>query len=481
MNVLARLGSAQGQPARGAAWFILLAVTWSVLLFGAVYPWTYLPLLIGIALLGAYGWISATPCDREPARPIAAGLLVMMLIVTVQLVPLPAEALEHVSPATDALLRRYEFSYGLARTIGVPVMHSLSIAPDATLRALGFLVALSLFLLGCTAVIPRVRLGWLVRRLVALGFFVALFGIVQRATFNDRLYWFWVPVNVASNAFGPFVNRNHFAGWMLMTACLTAGYLYAILAEAGPQRPRSWGERAAWLSTRQASHLLFVSVALIVMVLSVVWTLSRSGIAALGVALGLFAWYAAAKLPQRHRAVAAALMLSILIGAVAWRGFDTVLDWYGRTDTLAWRFQLWVDTVPIMRDFWLTGTGLNTYGTSTLVYPTTDDAWHAAEAHNDYVQLASEGGVLLITGVAWVTFLLIRGIRRAFRFRQSPATYWLRAGATIGLVAIAVQELVDFSLQIPANAVLFALLTAVALHRPSDTVPNLHTVSDPRA
>jgi hypothetical protein len=43
----------------------------------------------------------------------------------------------------------------------------------------------------------------------------------------------------------------------------------------------------------------------------------------------------------------------------------------------------------------------------------------------------------------------------------------VRAGATVGLVAIAVQELVDFSLQIPGNAVLFVVLAAIALHRPS--------------
>ena len=50
--------------------------------------------------------------------------------------------------------------------------------------------------------------------------------------------------------------------------------------------------------------------------------------------------------------------------------------------------------------------------------------------------------------------------------RKSTTSYWLRIGAVVGLVAIGHQSIVDFSLQIPGNAVLFAALCAVALHRP---------------
>jgi O-antigen ligase len=468
-NVFTRPGATRGQPSRRGASLILFPVSCSVVLFAAVYPWVYRPLLAGIVLLGAYGWITASRSDREPARPLTVSLLALMTIMSMQLIPLPADVLLRISPATDAFLREYDFGYSLALTAGVPLTHPLSIAPDATLRGLGFLASLSVFLVGCTALLPRVRLGSAVRGLIALGFLIAIFGIVQHATFNDRLYWFWAPVNVASNAFGPFVNRNHFAGWMVMAICLTTGYLCAVLAQEGAKGPHSWSRRAEWLSSRHASRVLFVSVALIVMALSVVWTLSRSGIGALAVALGLFAWRAAVRLPQSRRAFAASLAVSVLLGAIAWRGLDTVVDWYGRTGTLEWRMRLWVDTVPIIRSFWWTGTGLNTYGIATLLYPTRDDAWHPAEAHNDYVQLASEGGVLLVIAVAWATFLLITGIRRALKAPQSRERYWVRTGAAIGLLAIAVQELADFSLQIPANAVLFALLAAIGLHRSPDS------------
>ena len=43
--------------------------------------------------------------------------------------------------------------------------------------------------------------------------------------------------------------------------------------------------------------------------------------------------------------------------------------------------------------------------------------------------------------------------------------YWLRVGAVTGLVAIALQETVEFSLQMPGNAALCATLCGIALHR----------------
>lgn len=93
-------------------------------------------------------------------------------------------------------------------------------------------------------------------------------------------------------------------------------------------------------------------------------------------------------------------------------------------------------------------------------------------AHNDYLQLASEGGLLV--GVPALIALLVVGRQIACRLREDEAdsrAHWTRVGAVAGLVAIALQESVDFSLQIPGNAVLFALLCAIALHVPRDGDP----------
>ena len=110
--------------------------------------------------------------------------------------------------------------------------------------------------------------------------------------------------------------------------------------------------------------------------------------------------------------------------------------------------------------------GLNTYGVSTLLYPMSDPTRHAMEAHSDYVQILSEGGIVFAAAALFVIVQLTRAIRAGFAQPQTASLYWVRTGATLGLIAMAIQELTDFSLQMPGNAVLFVLLAAIAMHRP---------------
>src|SRR6185503_19565916 len=99
-------------------------------------------------------------------------------------------------------------------------------------------------------------------------------------------------------------------------------------------------------------------------------------------------------------------------------------------------------------------------------FQTGDKRLHFQEAHNDYLQLAAEGGLLVGIPILVTLGLFVREVRR--RFREAPksgTTYYLRVGAVAGLLSIALQSLLEFSLQMPGNAALFTLLAAVALHR----------------
>ena len=121
-------------------------------------------------------------------------------------------------------------------------------------------------------------------------------------------------------------------------------------------------------------------------------------------------------------------------------------------------------------DFPIAGTGLHTYSVAMLFYQEYESGFHFAQAHNDYLQLLAEGGVLLaVPAVALIGVLLVQVRRRFVEGRDDDRTWWLRVGAVSGLLAIALQEVVDFSLQIPGNAVLFCFTVAVAIHRPPTT------------
>ncbi len=91
---------------------------------------------------------------------------------------------------------------------------------------------------------------------------------------------------------------------------------------------------------------------------------------------------------------------------------------------------------------------------------------HAQQAHNDYLQLAVEGGLLVIVPWLLAGALVARRIARRLVEPQDEMTWWIRMGAVASICGIAVQELSDFSLQIPGVALLFATCVALAIHEP---------------
>jgi O-antigen ligase len=203
------------------------------------------------------------------------------------------------------------------------------------------------------------------------------------------------------------------------------------------------------------------------MACSLVWTMSRSGIAAAAVALGIMAAAAVSRSAgSRQRWRLAAYVVTAAAGVAAWRGAGALADWYGNTATLQWRVQLWKDSLPALQDFWLTGSGLNTYATLLLVYPRTDVTVMPRAAHNDYLQLAIEGGILVGVPALILLATLARSIVRAVRTPQDGTTWWIRMGAIAGLCGIGVQELSEFSLQVPGAALLCATCVAIAVHEP---------------
>jgi O-antigen ligase len=160
----------------------------------------------------------------------------------------------------------------------------------------------------------------------------------------------------------------------------------------------------------------------------------------------------------------------LLIAAVGWVGVGSVAARFAASSDqdINGRLGPWTDAVSVARRFPLTGSGLNTYGVTMMFYQRHDLALHYDQAHNDYLQLAAEGGVLLGLPILLLIGVIVKQIRRSFGdIPCEGRTYWIKVGAVTGLFAIALQELVDFSLQMPGNAVLFVALCAIAMHRPA--------------
>ena len=453
---------------RGFAGFLMATLAWGVLAFGAVYPWAYWPLALAAAGLGVWGLAVTNAWHDGRVRSVARVLGAVAIAIVVQILAIPTTWVARWSPGVDRFFTHYEIGYRAG------THQSLSIAPEHTTVALLLFLAFAVLLLGLMRGIRLISFEWLAANLIALGVALALVAVVQAALINKDdplVYGFWRPEYGAS-PFGPFINKNHFAGWMVMLLPIALSYIVAMIAKA--KRPHHLDSMGTlrWALAVDSGRLVLVAVSLLIMIMAVVLTGSRSGMvsAALALAvLGVLLWTRPETRAARRLMTGGVLALGG--GAVLWAGLATTLSRFGGAGSaFSGRWGAWQDTAHIVRDFLAFGTGIGTYGRAMLVYQTVDRTSIYAQAHNDYLQLLAEGGLLVAVPAVIAVAVIIKTIWRRLRSADDDTlTRWLRAGAVAGLVGITAQSIVEFSLQMPGNTVMFVVLLSLALHRPHRT------------
>ncbi len=362
-----------------------------------------------------------------------------------QLLPLPPGARAAISPAAV----RFDRAFRLDAAVTLPRARPLSIDPAATAVALLLAIAFVLLFWCARSIVDRRGSRTLARGIAWLGLALAAVTLAQRVTAPQTLYWIW-PVTVRGiSPFGPYANRNDVATWLVLAIPLTLGYAMA--------RVQSHG-RAALDDTTAV-----LGTSLCLMTGTLLLSASRSGLAGVGVGLASFGWWARrrSKGPRAWLAIAALAVASIAIfygsvGAVAARVGET-LD-VGLRDRRA----VWHETWAMTRDFWLTGVGIGAYVRGMLVYQQSPRFFYINHAHDEYLQLLTEGGVLL--AIPLIAGAIAAGRTIVARFRDAGSSeFWIRLGAASGVLAVATQNIWETGLRIPANAALFAVVFAIAL------------------
>jgi O-antigen ligase len=299
---------------------------------------------------------------------------------------------------------------------------------------------------------PR-RLRTLTRTIIIFGFVLAMFGLTQSLTSDGtRVYWFRQLTQ--STAFGPFINRHHFAGYMELTMALPLGLLFSGSLETH-KRP------------------LYAFAALL-MAVSLILTNSRGGMISL-VAEVLFVIVVAgpglgAARPTLMRGLllrgAAALSFAVilLVGAVAVGGpgvFNRLLGTVNAADPTTGRAHFWSVTLDVIKQHPLIGSGLGSFGVIYTRYDSRNGLYRLEQAHNDYLQVLADAGIIGgLLGLAFLIILFKKGFARRGtddKFRRGVAT-----GALAGCFAVLVHSAFDFTLHTTSNALLFLVLAAMA-------------------
>jgi O-antigen ligase len=160
---------------------------------------------------------------------------------------------------------------------------------------------------------------------------------------------------------------------------------------------------------------------------------------------------------HRRRTAAAVLLLGAL--GLGWIGLGGFLGGFGR-GIRASRVDLWADMLPMWRHFPLLGEGWNAFA---VAYPWYQTVWRGqwiGQAHNEYLQVLLETGVV---GAALFGAVLLIVLRRA---AAQARTSFVDLGVFGAVVGLALHNLVDFNWQIPANAAAWVALAVLAARPP---------------
>jgi O-antigen ligase len=407
--------------------------------------------------------IARPSIGRGPGRLLDWSLLACLIAVAVQLIPLQASMREWLSPHAFSVDR----IVALDTQPAIRPPHALSVDIESTMWALA-LAAVYIGVFWCArATCSSGGVRTTVRGVAWLGMALTVLVAIQRATSPALLYWTWQPISAGASPYGPFVNRNALASWLTMAVPLIIGY-----AMARHQSPPTRNDHTI-PGTSIDSRQLWLAGAAILMTGGLLASMSRGGILGGGIGLMAFVWL------SRRRIGGGSGVAWMLAGLVA---LVVMASAYANLDTLALRLQetteqgtwgrpaIWRDTWRMASDFPLTGVGAGAFQRAMLVYQQGSRLFFFNHAHNEYLQLLAEGGLLVAVPASLAVLAAMALMARSLGADRTPI-FWVRAGAICGIVAVAVQSIWDTGLRTPADGVLFAVIAAIALHVPRPASP----------
>jgi O-antigen ligase len=286
--------------------------------------------------------------------------------------------------------------------------------------------------------------------LILFCFAVSLLAIIQHFTSIKEIYWL-SELNIQGDPFGPFPNRNHFAGFVELT--LPVGL--ALMAFQGMRR----------------DLLPLAAVLTIVPVSAMILSGSRGGIISFAFEVCVLALLVRSrKSIEGPRMAAVGIVALTALALIAWIGAGKAIARFSTLPTkdvsIERRASMFRGALGVLLDHPIKGAGL---GTLIAVYPrheTVYDGYVVEHVHDDYIEALAETGILGgLCGLGFL-WLLYQEARKNFEAEQSHFSRGLHAGAIVALSGLLLHSFMDFNLHIPSNALLFLVQAYIATSVP---------------
>ena len=425
--------------------------------------------LIFIALLGL---IAVTPIPYGTVEPWwkAAFVCAVFAICIVALIETLKNRIERIEGASILLpmlaLTLLAFlqtlSLGSRTEADLTVWNAISADPYQTrFFALQVLALTTLLALLYRYASTERRVRVLVYTVLAVAIASAVFGILRQTTQQET--GFLLPLLKKNQGYGQLINKNHFAFLMEMAFGLGLG----IVLGGGIARERVMIYVALllpiWTGLVLANSRGGILAMLAQVVVAVLLLISSRrdyqlpGIAQSAVLRGV---------------LVVVLILGILFGTF-WVGGDRLATNFENatgeitsttTRAGASRNEIWRATLKMFAAHPILGVGLGGYWIGITAYHDASGLMTPQEAHNDYLELLSSGGLIGLAVGVWFVVAVVQKIRQNL-LTDTGYKRALRFGAVLGITGVAAHSLVDFGLHIMTNAVVFIVLIMLTTSR----------------
>jgi O-antigen ligase len=411
--------------ARAGAWLLAIAIAGSALAAGTVHPIALCIVTAVLAFAAALTW-----WDAEPVRPRAPATQLLFLgcgltlYTAFQCVPLPLPWLGLVAPRNADVWSRV---LAPLHELG-PSWAPVSVDPVAThlevLKGVAYLLA---FLAALPLARRRAGISFLSAVVVVTGLALAMAALLHPAFGARKLYGIWGPNTADGRSFAhlaPLLNPNNLAGYLNVAWCLA---LAGALAPE-PRLPRP-----------------ILTACAAVLAATQLWVASRGGVVTMVLGTGLVLALWRAKRMRRERTIA-----PWMLGAGAAGAAGLVMLVLGASDRAAaelletntTKFQLLKEALRVIPAYPLWGMGRGAFESAFPAFRESPGYWTFSHPENVVAQWLVEWGVPV--GAAGLVTVALALRPSAILVRSSTAS-----GAWAGLVAIAVQSLVDLGSEIP--------------------------------
>ena len=385
-----------------------------------------------------------------PDRVVRTALALLPAYILMQVAPLPVALLRVLSPV------RAEAVAALDRVGAKVNFASLSASPAATFQS---------FLLVCGYVLIFLltrELTWrfddrrwlAIWPIVAIGALEAGLGLCQNFGKGvDQIRW------------GTYVNHNHYAGFLEMALPFAVVYPVALWQRTHAPGRSPVAPALAACGVCALAGLIFAAIVFSFSRMGFIATLSSLFVmGALAFGIRQLSW---AVRSRKRQVGTVSLVAALVLAAFVFLPPDKLIARFAQIATVEGltaegRINLWAETIPLIRAYPVVGCGLGGYEAAFMRFKTFDPLVTDDFAHNDYLQMLAELGLVGFAIGAALAFSVLRTAVRKAVESPDPGRRYFAVACAGALAAILVHSLADFNLYIPANAMLLAWIAGMA-------------------